>query len=70
MGFVEPCHICNATLENTYNNWRRSTWELQIQNKIKRMIQGNLVIRSEIDISRLFSSTLEIKKREHKNNVS
>lgn len=34
------------------------------------MIQGNLVIRSEIDISRLFSSTLEIKKREHKNNVS
>ena len=70
MGFVEPCHICNTTLENTYNNWRRSTWELQIQNKIKRMIQGNLVIRSENDISRLFSSTLEIKKREHKNNVS
>jgi len=68
MGFVEPCHICNITLENTYSNSRRPAWELQVQDKIKGIIQGNLVIRSEIDIARLFSSSPEIKRCEHKNN--
>lgn len=40
--------------------------------KFNRKIRGNEVIRSEIDIARLFSfsSTLETKKCEHKNNVS